>query len=190
MKNEDRRIRKTEDALLCALAELLNVKPLHKITVNELVRLADLHRSTFYTHYTDIYDLYHQTEARFLSVYQTYVREYSTHDYTGVFRGIVTYLDENRTIAGMFLGKNAEPSFRHQLTRFVTEQYICICAYEDNRTVVPEEWNSIAAYHVGGMINLLANWIQSGYSQPKEKMIDLLLQFDYGMASFRRRELL
>lgn len=187
MKNEDRRSRKTEEALLRALAKLLNAKQLHKITVNELVQLADLHRSTFYTHYTDIYDFYYQTEAKFLSIYENYVRECATHDYTDVFRSILTYMDENRAIAGMFLGKNADPSFRRQLTHFITEQYIRICAYEDGVTAVPEEWLAIATYHIGGIMNLLADWVQSGYSVPKEKMIELCIQLDYNIALFRRK---
>lgn len=189
MKNNDRRFKRTEEALLNALAKLLEVKPLHKITVNELVQLANLHRSTFYIHYTDIYDLYHQTESKFFSVYENYVRECATHDYTNVFHAILTYVDENRTTAGMFLGNNAEPSFCLQLTHFLTEQYVRISAYEDNVTVVPEEWYSLANYHVGGMLNLLKTWIQSGYSVPKEKLIELYIELDYSIAAFRHKTL-
>ena len=47
MSKNDRRSKRTEAALLNALAELLKQKQLRKITINELVSLADLHRSTF-----------------------------------------------------------------------------------------------------------------------------------------------
>ena len=40
-----------------ALADLLQEKPLEKITVTELVRKADINRGTFYAHFTDIPDV-------------------------------------------------------------------------------------------------------------------------------------
>ncbi len=40
-----------------ALADLLQEKPLDKITVTDVVRRAELNRGTFYAHYTDIPDV-------------------------------------------------------------------------------------------------------------------------------------
>ena len=57
MKKEDRRVKKTEKALAEALSKLLVDKKIQNITIRELTETADLHSSTFYTHYTDIYDL-------------------------------------------------------------------------------------------------------------------------------------
>lgn len=186
MNKEDRRSKRTEQVLLQALSDLLEQKQLRQITVNELVKRADLHRSTFYTHYMDIYDLYEQTEASFLAVYERYVKEHASHDYTDVYRGIFDYADANRSAARMFFGKNAEPSFRQRLTQFVTGQYIRIVAYEDGVDPVPEEWHSLASYHIGGIINMLAAWIQSDYAVPKEKMVALSIQLDHRIAAFRR----
>ena len=50
--------RKTKSRIKEAFAELINEKKeLSKITVTELVKKADITRSTFYTYYDDIYDL-------------------------------------------------------------------------------------------------------------------------------------
>ena len=53
----DIRIEKTERAIKNAFLELRGKKPLEKITVIELCRLACINKSTFYGHYEDIYDL-------------------------------------------------------------------------------------------------------------------------------------
>lgn len=188
MNKEDRRSKRTERVLLWALTELLKQKPLRNITVNELVQLADLHRSTFYTHYSDIYDFYHQVEQRFLAVYKNNVRECASHNYDGVFRSIITYMDENRMEAGMLLGENADPSFRNELTEFLAEQYIHISLYEDGICTIPRQFYSLASYHVGGIMNLLINWVQSGYATPKEELIKLCIELDYNMAVFRRKD--
>lgn len=53
----DLRIRKTEAAIKNAFIELRAKKPLEKITVKELCGLAMINKSTFYSHYEDIYAL-------------------------------------------------------------------------------------------------------------------------------------
>ena len=53
----DIRIQKTEAAIKNAFMELRSRKPVEKITVKELCGLAQINKSTFYTHYDDIYAL-------------------------------------------------------------------------------------------------------------------------------------
>ena len=53
----DLRIEKTEQAIKNAFIELRAGKPLEKITVKELCELALINKSTFYSHYEDIYAL-------------------------------------------------------------------------------------------------------------------------------------
>ncbi len=45
---------KTKDAIKTTFMELLNRKPLNKITVREIVSGCGINRNTFYYHYTDI----------------------------------------------------------------------------------------------------------------------------------------
>lgn len=45
-----------------AFIQLRAQKPLERITVTELCRLAEINKSTFYSHYQDIYDLSDQLE--------------------------------------------------------------------------------------------------------------------------------
>ncbi|MCM1134885.1 MAG: TetR/AcrR family transcriptional regulator [Clostridium sp.] len=53
----DIRIEKTEKAIRNAFIELRSKKALEKITVKELCQLAYINKSTFYSHYEDIYAL-------------------------------------------------------------------------------------------------------------------------------------
>ena len=54
---KDKRIEKTKRAIKNAFMELRSKKPLEKITVKELCELAYINKSTFYSHYDDIYAL-------------------------------------------------------------------------------------------------------------------------------------
>ena len=53
----DLRIEKTKKSIRNAFIELRTKKPLEKITVKELCALACINKSTFYSHYEDIYAL-------------------------------------------------------------------------------------------------------------------------------------
>lgn len=53
----DLRIEKTENAIKNAFIQLRSKKALEKITVRELCEKAYIHKSTFYSHYQDIYEL-------------------------------------------------------------------------------------------------------------------------------------
>lgn len=55
--------RKTERAIKNAFLELRSRKPLGKITVKELCSLAAINKSTFYSHYEDIYALSDKMES-------------------------------------------------------------------------------------------------------------------------------
>ena len=51
MRTQDRRITKTRKAIYAAFLQLLNQKNFETITVQEIIDLADVGRSTFYSHY-------------------------------------------------------------------------------------------------------------------------------------------
>ena len=51
MSSQDRRITKTRKAIYTAFLQLLNQKDYESITVQEIIDLADVGRSTFYSHY-------------------------------------------------------------------------------------------------------------------------------------------
>ena len=51
MSTQDRRITKTRKAIYTAFLQLLNQKDYESITVQEIIDLANVGRSTFYSHY-------------------------------------------------------------------------------------------------------------------------------------------
>lgn len=53
----DLRVTKTQRAIRAAFLELREKKTLEKITVKELCQRAEIHKSTFYDHYADVYAL-------------------------------------------------------------------------------------------------------------------------------------
>ena len=59
-QKSDLRVTKTRRPIKATFLELVQAKPVQKITVTELAKRAEISKGTFYLHYLDIYDLYNQ----------------------------------------------------------------------------------------------------------------------------------
>ena len=64
---ESRKTLMTKKVFREVLLELLQSKPLSKITITEICEKADLNRSTFYAHYVEVRDLLHEIENEMIS---------------------------------------------------------------------------------------------------------------------------
>lgn len=69
----DLRKQRTKRNIINAFIELRSKKPLEKITVKELAELALINKATFYSHYSDIYDLSEQLENETIDMLLTNV---------------------------------------------------------------------------------------------------------------------
>lgn len=65
MRNEDRRNTYTEMVIRNAVFELLEAKPIEKISVTEVCKIAGINRSTFYLHYMDCYHVLEKSQDDF-----------------------------------------------------------------------------------------------------------------------------
>jgi len=74
---ESRKVQYTRMVLADGLIELMKTKPFDSITVKELCDLANVHRSTFYIHYEDIYALLRAVEDEALAWVHTSLAELS-----------------------------------------------------------------------------------------------------------------
>ena len=68
----DLRISKTLRSINNAFMELIVKIPVHKITVTELARKAEISKGTFYLHYLDIFDLYNKLVAKIAGSFNPY----------------------------------------------------------------------------------------------------------------------
>lgn len=65
--NMDIRIEKTKQGIINAFIELRSRKEIERITIKELCEKAQINKSTFYSHYHDIYDLTDKLETEIVT---------------------------------------------------------------------------------------------------------------------------
>lgn len=101
MKKQYRNVIKTKKALKNALIDLIEEKKdVENITVNELVIKADIAKSTFYSHYDDIYDLVQEFQDEVISRLNEIISNLSLEaaSFEKAFDLVVDYLKENEEV--------------------------------------------------------------------------------------------
>ena len=66
-KGKDYRTRVTKMLIRKAFTDMLKEKPIQSITIKELCETAGINRGTFYSHYSDIYDLLEKLEEELMA---------------------------------------------------------------------------------------------------------------------------
>ena len=124
----DIRIRKTEQAIKNAFIELRSKKPLEKITVKELCELAMINKSTFYSHYEDIYALSETMEQETVA---SIIRSIGhLKDYTPEKSDIYTrelclaFMSQISLIRILFSGRE-QSHLGYRLDTALKEMYLC-----------------------------------------------------------------
>ena len=99
---ENRNVRKSKKAIQKAFAELLSEKnDINKITVKEIVERADISKSTFYSHYEDIYSVSEEFEDEITTLLNSLLEDYlksHTLDYPTYIKKLIELLKRNEDL--------------------------------------------------------------------------------------------
>ena len=116
--------KKTRNLIKQTFAQLLNEKKqLDKVTVTELVKRAGITRSTFYTHYDNIYEVAHDYELQTLELLcSENLKLYSKQDIIEYLNNVIQYLKENEETYKLLLSADESLLFLEKLKRVVSEK--------------------------------------------------------------------
>lgn len=151
--------RKTKNLIKKAFVELINEKKeLSKITVTELVKRADITRSTFYTHYDDIYDLAndYQLETIELLISDDNIL-YSKEDIINYFKDVGNCLKKNEHTYKMFLSSNETLFFLEKLKKMSAQKVLFALKniYPNNKYLELD-----VSFFINGIINELLTYFR------------------------------
>ena len=174
----DRRVRKTESAIFSALTALLREKPLGDISIRELTEKADVHRATFYDHYTDINDCFEALQSSILDEINSVLKSSPELDYPLIYANVLSYVKDNQNVLSILLGRNGSAEFQDHLASLIKEDYLENIHHEYPNLKQDATWDYIASYHTNGNIGMINCWIDNDCSLPSDKMVQLMLQAD------------
>lgn len=163
----------TKDALADALKELLEHKPLHNITVNDIAERCGVTRQTFYYHFEDVYDLlrwiFERESERIVAGNRT------AATWQQGLADLMTYARENRRLV-----MNAYRSVgREHLERFfsdIVDGFLSAVLDEEARGAVlgAEDRAFIILYHRCAFQGLLLGWVGAGMREEPEELVSRL----------------
>ena len=158
----DRRVRKTKAQLRAGLARLMQKKSIKEITVKELVEEVDINRSTFYLHYTDIYQM--------LADYPLDPINNKESSYPFIEQ-IFTILDNNKDICIALLGKNGDMAFVSRIEKLIADTVLhrlSIRLPKDNRDI-----EYAYAFCLNGCVGMIKTWLSSENQESTQHMAEL-----------------
>ena len=167
----NRRTILTKRILKDSLLELMQTKPIFKITIKEICDLSDMSRSTFYLHYQDQYELLEDIEAEVLKNTFENLSEMDTElnslDSIEIF---LKYIQKNKTTFSILLCQTENKDFQERIVNSVQKyiKSIVPASYEDDK----EEY--IYKFIMYGSINVLINWINNDFNLSSRELAKLI----------------
>ena len=115
---------KTRNLIKKTFAELISEKKqLDKITVTELVKRAQLTRSTFYTHYDNIYEVAHDYQLQTIELLCSEdLKLYSKQDIEDYFVNIIQCLKDNEETYKLLLSADESFLFLEKLKKIASQK--------------------------------------------------------------------
>ena len=122
---QERRVRRTRAMILAGFIQLMQQKPVKDISVRELADLVDINRSTFYLHYTDIYDLLEQTENglmdQFLAIIDKNHTSLTLQEFSDKLEQFFAILAENQPLCRALMSPNGDIAFVRKLEKLIVD---------------------------------------------------------------------
>jgi len=175
---EDRRVRKTKKVLRKGLIELLNEKSIQKITIRELTDKVDIHRSTFYANFNDIYDLYcHMEDTVVQEIIDIVSEDYAFNPYI-LWTKLVDYINRNRQLSRLFFSGNINTAFFERLIGLFKNMCIDCWRKEYHVTNTSDEMNYYAQYCLSGGLGIIGMWVSANFEYPADKLVTMLAEID------------
>ncbi len=165
----DRRVTYTKMVLKKSLLELINEKPVSKITVKEICERADINRATFYSHFNDVYDMLGQIENElYETIRHTLDKGWRANSLTELLTVICTDLKLNEDVCKAILSENGDKDFLNRAL-FVAQDK-CI---SDWKMAAPkadtETLEKTYTFFSNGSAAIILSWVRNGMEEsPKE----------------------
>lgn len=168
--SRERIVNQTKTLLKENFIELLDKKPLSKITIKELCERADINRTTYYRYYLDQYDQLQKIENELfidISAYIYDVMNQEKIDISYLIECILTYIENNKQEFKVLLQKG-DMEFQAKLLSYIGK----IIFKTNSRKNLNDELSYI--YRAQGSFGIVKEWIYGNIDIDKKTLTNFL----------------
>lgn len=189
----DKRVQRTKQDLYHALFELLKQKNYVKITIKDIIELAECSRGTFYTHYNHRDDLLneiiHFLFKEMVKAYRsTYINEDSINIQSLVDEPLnfLNHFKQYGEYYQLLLGNNIQINFSDRITNVIIN--LCLEDFDIQSTSGEKkvDGNLLSRYSAYGLAGLILDWIKDEFPiEPEKFSIELVNTFQSSLGMIR-----
>lgn len=168
----DARTRYTKMVITESFIKLLKTKPFCQIKLREVCELAEIHRSTFYKYYRDIYDWREQMEDICLQSARDIINQCNCTDIKIILKKLLESMRKNIDFISVLFSVNWGNSLIERLAYIIYEKVEPVSKIDDlseNR-----KWNY--CFIVCGCIGIIQCWINDDMKQSIDEIIGYITE--------------
>ena len=162
---------RTKQAIRQAFIELLNERPLDKISVKDIAERSTVNRNTFYYYYCDIYALIRELMETVAA--QMIAAGLSDRNWTEIARQVTCFMREHRrAVNHLFHSSQRELLEDHiyEVTYAVTESLVRRTA--DGLPVSEEDLRTVTLYFTSALLGMISRWLRVGMKDDAEAAVE------------------
>ena len=176
-KKIDRRVRYTKKAIRESFLDLLEKKPLEKISVTEICKNADINRGTFYSHYSDPFELKESIEQELIDVFTEGAKNSPEGRLTSL--SALKLLKENKDLCRLFCGPNGDMDAFIKIIMDNSVSYIC-SVMEGSMEIPNAHKECLRAMLVSAVSALIKFWFENNMEDDPALIAECMDSFCIG----------
>ncbi len=171
--------RETDERIIRAVYRMMTEerRPLGRITVREICEQAQVHRSTFYAHYQDVYDLVEKVEKSMSrQLTETFFRKLDEHaSARDCFTEIFRFIREHREFYLYYLSESKNAGVLQLAWDLIRDRLGgAQVSPEDFGVQTEAEMTYHGLFFLMGLTAVVRQWLQGGCREKPEELYDLL----------------
>lgn len=168
-KKGNQRYLETKQKIQDTFLELLDEKELRNITVSEICKRSGIHRTTFYGHYEDVYDLMNQM----LKEMYTELIGFFTTEKGSRFLGMFELVQEHQTFFRYYLKNEGTQKEIEKLLPVPLQERLDMLVenlgYQSENELLYHQ-----TFFRGGLVAIMRRWLARGCRETPEEMCKII----------------
>lgn len=167
---EDRRVRKTKNAIKQAFIKLLAEKELERITIQDITTLADVNRGTFYLHYEDKYILLSDLEDEILAsladevgtsklvMQDSNLEDFAKNFSKKILKNIILHIQKDIDFYLVIFKLDRKSQLEDKISELMYANMVKIISNKQKISGIPIDY--FHSYVSGATISFIKHWVQ------------------------------
>lgn len=172
----NRRTKVTQKLLKESLISLLQDNEIHKITVTDICKQADVNRGTFYAYYQDPYALLQSIEDELFDKIVEYLcMGVGIENKLQVMTKIFELAIENKELVKLLVFRQGDNRILNRILSIITNDDIN--EYQSNLMSLGETYTKyVTRFAVNGAVGVIQAWLENDLKEPPEEIAKIVTE--------------